>query len=435
MGWFPMLAGIGHKVGQGSFGKVYVIDTDMGNLPGKEIPLAIKMELAKDGIKDSEVRNGMDLDHPNLIKVWDHSQVYSRRVMLMESASGGDLEKAHVQHSRQTRAKAMLEMFAAMHYLHQQGYTHSDFKGEQVMLSKITDGEGRVNLVGKLGDLGLSCQPTKKSYTCSDFAGTPYYIAPELAKAGRGRTYSNDMWSMGIALYRMMNQGKLPVFLQHCNTVEQLIRKIKMLTQSDVRLPNFNNNLDVLIKGLLNVNPKFRFDSGEALANAQKWAALEGVSQDVIENIVQGSLDGKRQQLSAAWGTCQKQQCHLGQRNRCEDSTCVYPCKVSTSHAGPSCRTCEAPRSRKAVNHCASCNYGFEVVGTRCQAIKEERKPVFMNAGQNLAGLRSPFGQRSPVRNRSPVPECWTAGLGRLPCIQPIQVGTSSVLMGFFWLA
>merc|ERR1719401_833088 len=120
--WFPMLAGIGHKVGQGSFGKVYVIDTDMGNLPGKEIPLAIKMELAKDGIKDSEVRNGMDLDHPNVIKVWDYSQVGSRRVMLMESASGGDLEKAHIQHSRQVRAKVMLEMFAAMHYLHQQGY-------------------------------------------------------------------------------------------------------------------------------------------------------------------------------------------------------------------------------------------------------------------------------------------------------------------------
>merc|ERR1712048_212907 len=103
------------------------------------------------------------------------------------------------------------------------------------------------------------------------------------------------------------------------------------------------------------------------------WAALEGVSQDVIENIVQGSFDGKRQQLPAAWGTCQKQQCHSGQRNRCEDSTCVYPCKVSTSHAGPSCKTCEAPRSRRAVNHCASCNYGFEVVGTRCQQIKEDR--------------------------------------------------------------
>lgn len=271
------------------------------------------------------------------------------------------------------------------------------------MLSKITDTFGNVNLVGKLGDLGLSCQPDKKAYTCSGFAGTPYYIAPELAKAGGGRTYSNDMWSMGIALYMMMNKGRLPVFLQHCNTVEQLLRKIKMLTQSHVKLPSLTPQLDVLVKGLLIVNPRTRFDSGQALAQAQKWAAAEGVSQDVIKDVVQGNLHGKREQLSAAWGTCQKLQCHSRQQNRCEDSTCVYPCQVSTSHAGPSCRTCEAPRSRRAVNHCASCNYGFEVVGTRCQQIKEDRKPVFMGAGQNaLGGLRSPLGQRSPVRSRSP---------------------------------
>merc|ERR1711933_368987 len=43
--WLPMLADTGHKVGEGSYGEVYVIDTDMGNLPDRDISVAIKKEI------------------------------------------------------------------------------------------------------------------------------------------------------------------------------------------------------------------------------------------------------------------------------------------------------------------------------------------------------------------------------------------------------
>jgi len=333
--------------------------------------------------------------------VWDYASVGGRRVMLMESASGGDLEKGHTS-PKKVRAKAMLEMFVAMHYLHTNGYAHADFKGEQVLLSKMSDRLGNRNLVAKLGDLGLTCQPTKQASTCKEFAGTPYYIAPELARAGGGRTYSNDMWSMGISLYMMMNYNKLPLFLQgYSASLKSLLGRLKTLRDSDMNFQKPTSHLDVLLQGLLKVNPKYRFDSEVALEKAQKWAEAEGVSKDEIRDIVLGSLDGKREQLSAGWGQCKQQKCYLGSQNRCEDATCVYPCHVSTSGAGPSCRTCAAPRARRAVNHCTSCNAGFEVVGTSCQQIRQDQKKVFAGVGRQVLGGQpkyQPYTQYNPYK-------------------------------------
>merc|ERR1712187_1014495 len=58
------------------------------------------------------------------------------------------------------------------------------------------------------------------------------------------------------------------------------------------------SRLDVLIAGLLTVDVKQRYNSGQALKAAEDWAKAEGLSPDVINEITKPTLDGKRQQLT-----------------------------------------------------------------------------------------------------------------------------------------
>merc|ERR1712187_688564 len=96
--------------------------------------------------------------------------------------------------------------------------------------------------------------------------------APELVKKGGGRTYSNDMWAMGVALYIMTNYNMLPDFLKGFNgDIKAMYRHIGSLAENAELhvcrdLPC--SRLDVLIKGLLTVNVRNRFNSAQALQAA-----------------------------------------------------------------------------------------------------------------------------------------------------------------------
>merc|ERR1712151_1264722 len=104
----------------------------------------------------------MNMNHPYLLKTYSYdfanlpviqktgaSVLKQHKAVLMESASGGDLEDGYKLH-RKLIAKAMLEMFVVVDYMHSKNYLHSDFKPEQILLTA----EG----VSKLADLGMTCK-------------------------------------------------------------------------------------------------------------------------------------------------------------------------------------------------------------------------------------------------------------------------------------
>jgi len=149
--WLPMLAKTGVKVGDGSFKDVYVVDTTCSQ--NQNIRLAVAKERTADGIKDSEVEFGTKIDHPYIIKVYAAGSQRGVRRMLMEAASGGDLEKKYRTLSSKALAKVLLELMVALQHLHKSNIVHADLKAEQVLLSKDCSTD---DCTGKLGDLGFS---------------------------------------------------------------------------------------------------------------------------------------------------------------------------------------------------------------------------------------------------------------------------------------
>lgn len=79
---------------------------------------------------------------------------------------------------------------------------HRDIKPENIFVNKFGD--------FKLGDFGIA---REYSQTRADMSmrGTPYYIAPEIYE---GKEYDStvDIYSLGIVLYRLLNNNRLPFF-------------------------------------------------------------------------------------------------------------------------------------------------------------------------------------------------------------------------------
>ncbi len=91
----------------------------------------------------------------------------------------------------------------ALQYAHRHGIIHRDVKPDNLFVSK----EG----VYKLGDFNVS----KRGGNARSVAGSPSYMAPEIfsAKSDPNESYTiqADIYSFGIVLYQIMNDGYFPL--------------------------------------------------------------------------------------------------------------------------------------------------------------------------------------------------------------------------------
>lgn len=100
---------------------------------------------------------------------------------------GGPLPEALV-------SKFVKQVLSGLIYLHSQGVVHRDIKGANILTAK--DGEV------KLADFGVATKLSETVKTMS-FAGTPYWMAPEMVENGHG-TSACDIWSLGCTVIELI---------------------------------------------------------------------------------------------------------------------------------------------------------------------------------------------------------------------------------------
>ncbi|MCC6671178.1 MAG: protein kinase [Planctomycetes bacterium] len=139
------------------------------------------------------------LNHAGIVKVFATGSTGATLFLAMELLEG-PLLLAHLAglppEQRAPAAAALLATVAeALHHAHQAGIVHRDVKPGNVMLRK--DG------TPVLTDFGIASQEQLPSLTATgDFAGTPYYVAPEVVRRGASAADArSDVWSLGATLY------------------------------------------------------------------------------------------------------------------------------------------------------------------------------------------------------------------------------------------
>jgi serine/threonine-protein kinase len=149
----------------------------------------------------NEARAAAQLNHPNVVTVYDIGFDRDRSFICMELVEGESYQSI-------LRARTWLEIDEAVHFLvsvcqgldhaHSRGIVHRDLKPSNVLLTR----EHRVKIL----DFGLA-RPAEgtavEGSADTSMSGTPRYISPE---AIRGSTTDarSDIYSLGATLYELL---------------------------------------------------------------------------------------------------------------------------------------------------------------------------------------------------------------------------------------
>jgi serine/threonine protein kinase len=143
-----------------------------------------------------------ELDHPNIVKIYDLGVSDDHAHIAMEYLPGGDLKAKIANGILESEAIAYTKQIAsALHQLHTLGILHRDLKPGNIMLRD----NGTIALI----DFGLAKRMRlKQEITDSgEIFGTPYYMSPEQGR-GNGVDERSDVYSLGIILYEMLTGEK-----------------------------------------------------------------------------------------------------------------------------------------------------------------------------------------------------------------------------------
>ena len=124
---------------------------------------------------------------------WDISIRMEYLTSFMDYCTGKELTEKEV-------IKLGCDLAMALIYCRKLNIIHRDVKPENIFVSRFGD--------FKLGDVGIA---REQAHTMSNMSkkGTYSYMAPEIYK-GEKYDSSIDIYSLGIVLYKLMNQNRLP---------------------------------------------------------------------------------------------------------------------------------------------------------------------------------------------------------------------------------
>jgi serine/threonine-protein kinase len=212
-----------------------------------------------------EARAAAELEHPNIVPVYDAGEVEGRLYLAMKFIEGTDL--AHVLEAEgrldPPRALPMLEQLAsALDTAHEHGLIHRDVKPANALLE---DGD-RLYLT----DFGLTrrVDSTKPLTATGRAVGTAAYLAPEQIR-GEPLDRRVDVYALGCVLYQTL-AGK-PPYLRDTDMLIMWAHVGAEPPSLSTERPDLPGGVDRVIKKALAKSREDRYDScGEMIVEMKR---------------------------------------------------------------------------------------------------------------------------------------------------------------------
>jgi formylglycine-generating enzyme required for sulfatase activity/tRNA A-37 threonylcarbamoyl transferase component Bud32/mono/diheme cytochrome c family protein len=210
----------------------------------------------------SEARAVAQLDHANIVHIWDHGEHEDRPYFSLEYVEGGSLaDQTKGTPWPARKAAALVAALAdAVEHAHQHGIVHRDLKPANILLT--------AGGVPKIADFGLarSMQSDAAGLTqAGDLVGTPAYMTPEQAE-GRPEAVGRetDVFGLGTILYELLT-GRPPY---QGGTVKQVIEQAQQGRMRPPRQlqPRVPRRLERICLKALATDPRQRYATAAGLA-------------------------------------------------------------------------------------------------------------------------------------------------------------------------
>lgn len=197
-----------------------------------------------------------EMDHPNIVRIYDLGVGDDHAHIAMEYLSGGDL-RHKIEAGVGTRGALdyLRQIASALSAVHEKGVLHRDLKPANIMLR----GNGSIALI----DFGLAKRARLESAITDqgEIFGTPYYMSPEQGHGNKVDERS-DIYSLGVIFYEMLTGEKpykadtaMGIIYQHAKAPVPL-------------LPSRLSQFQMLINMMLAKAPDNRLQSA---AEVEEW--------------------------------------------------------------------------------------------------------------------------------------------------------------------
>uniref|UniRef100_A0A671RXQ2 non-specific serine/threonine protein kinase n=1 Tax=Sinocyclocheilus anshuiensis TaxID=1608454 RepID=A0A671RXQ2_9TELE len=185
-------------LGQGSFGKVFLVRKLMGPDAGQLYAMKV-LKKASLKVRD-RVRTKMERDilvevnHPFIVRLHYAFQTEGKLYLILDFLRGGDVFtrlSKEVMFTEEDVKFYLAELALALDHLHNLGIVYRDLKPEKCDRCAAVP----------FPDFGLSKESVDQDKKAYSFCGTVEYMSPEVVNR-RGHTQSADWWSLGVLMYQ-----------------------------------------------------------------------------------------------------------------------------------------------------------------------------------------------------------------------------------------
>jgi eukaryotic-like serine/threonine-protein kinase len=276
-------------LGRGATAVVY-----LARDPDQDVEVAIKVIKLEAGnaamtrrltkLFQTEISVAKQLNHPNIVRVYDAVVEDKRAYMVMEYVKGQPMDEFCPIDKLLPMHRVIGIVFKccmALDYAYKQGVIHRDIKPANILLGEDDN--------PKITDFGLALFIHKNAEKDSTFitgVGSPAYMSPEQIKA-YPLNQKTDLYSMGVVLFQLLT-GRLP--FRAPNQAALMYKIINAATPSVTTLnPNLPPLLDKIVRTALEKDLYSRYQNGADFAKD-----LTAVRYQLVDEVTDTKRDEER---------------------------------------------------------------------------------------------------------------------------------------------
>jgi serine/threonine-protein kinase len=266
-------------IGQGGMGRVYLARDSRLN---RRVALKI---LSPERVNNPravarfqrEARVGAQLQHENLVRIYDEGEANGKCYLVMEYIEGKTIGAIIAENGRidpATAARLTRQVALGLEHAQQKGMIHRDVNPYNILVTH----EG----VAKLTDLGLAIDLSEEIQVTRDGAtvGTFDYVSPEQARHSRNVDTRSDIYSLGCTLYHMLS-GQVP--FPSSSLPEKLFGHQAVEPEPLATLvPGLPEGLVQVVVKMMRKTPEERYATPREVAQALEPFAGEGSSTGTL---------------------------------------------------------------------------------------------------------------------------------------------------------